>query len=381
MPVLFEEISEDLNLNLVQIGTIWGIVPLGSVIFLLLGGVLCDRFGVKHTIGIACLLAGVTGATRGLSSGFGSLVAVSLLFGLISSLIPVGVMKVCRIWFTNKQLGLVTAVILMGNGIGGSIGSMMSATFLSPLLGGWRNVLFLYGAISVVLGIIWLLTLKETRGTRRTGSDTTAPVLQAVSYVLRIKAIWLIGCSLLAYEGSMLAILGYLPLYLRESGWSAISADGAVTTFILMGIIGAIPLGLLSDRLGRRKAVLIPAIFVAIICTALLPVISNTSLWVILIILGTFRGAYTSLSSAMVLETDTVGFTYSGTAIGLVLTLMRIGCFIASPLGNSLATINLGTPFVFWAILFVCAAIILIFVKETGWKVKKEKKTTYISLQ
>jgi MFS family permease len=380
MPVLFEEIAEELNLNLVQIGTVWGIVPLGSVAFLLVGGVLCDRFGLKRTMGLACLLAGVAGAMRGLSSGFGSLVAISFLFGILASLIPIGVLKSCRIWFPSRQLGLATAVILVGNGIGGSIGSMLSATFLSPLLGGWRNVLFLYGAISILLGILWFFTIKEAQEAGRTGSELTVPVRQAISHVLRIRAVWLIGFSLFAYEGSMLAISGYLPLYLRGSGWAAIRADGALTVLNFVGIIGAIPLGLLSDRLGRRKAVLVPAVLIAIIGTGLLPIASSAALWSILVMLGIFHTAYTSLSNTMVLETDEFGFAYSGTGIGLVYTLMRTGAFVASPLGNSLATISAGMPFVFWTALFVCGAVILMFVKETGWKVKADKKRACVSL-
>ena len=375
MPVLFKEISDELSLNLVEIGTVWGIVPLGSVVFLFVGGVLCDRFGVKRAMGVACLLAGAAGAMRGLSSGFASLVAFSFLFGIVASIIPVGVMKACRIWFTSRQLGFATGVIVTGGGIGAAIGSMLSATILSPLLGGWRNVMFLYGAISVALGIIWLLTIKETKDARTTEYKNTVPARQAILHVLPIKAVWLIGLNLCAYVGSMKAIMGYMPLYLREIGWSPVSADGALTVFTLMTIIGAIPLTLLSDKLGRRKAVLFPAILIAIICTGLLPITSgNAFLWGIFILLGLFHQVYIALTNTMVLEIEEIGVDHAGMALGLALTLQRIGAFIAPPIGNSLAAINLGMPFAFWSILFVFGALILIFVKETGWKAKIEKR-------
>ena len=374
MPVLFKEISEELRLNLVQIGTVWGIVPLGSVVFLFVGGVLCDRFGVKRAMGVACLLAGAAGAMRGLSGGFTSLVGFSFLFGIVASIIPVGVMKACRIWFTSRQLGFATGVIVTGGGIGAAIGSMMSATVLSPLLGGWRNVMFLYGAISVALGIIWLLTIKETKDARTTEYKNAVPARQAILHVLPIKAVWLIGFNLCAYVGSMKAIMGYIPLYLREIGWSAVSADGALTAFTLMTIIGAIPLTLLSDKLGRRKVVLFPAILIAIICSALLPIISGVFLWGVFVMLGVFHQVYIALTNTMVLEIEEVGVARAGMALGLALTLQRIGAFIASPIGNSLAVIDLGMPFVFWSILFVCGALILMFVKETGWKVRRDNK-------
>jgi MFS family permease len=374
MPVLFKEISEELSLNLVQIGTVWGIAPLGSVVFLFVGGMLCDRFGVRRTMGVACLLAGAAGFMRGLSTGFASLVAFSFLFGIVASIIPVGVMKACRIWFTSRQLGFATGVIVTGGGIGAAIGSMVSATILSPSLGGWRRVMFLYGAISVALGIIWLLTIRETKDARTAEYKNAVPARQAILHVLPIKAVWLIGFNLCAYVGGMKAIMGYLPFYLREIGWSAVSADGALTVFTLMTVIGAIPLTLLSDKLGRRKAVLFPAILIAIFCSALLPIMSDIFLWGVFVMLGVFHQVYIALTNTMVLEIEEVGVAHAGMALGLALTLQRIGAFIASPIGNSLAVIHLGMPFVFWAILFVCGALILIFVKETGWKVKIEEQ-------
>ncbi|MFC1871314.1 nitrate/nitrite transporter [Chloroflexota bacterium] len=253
MPVLFKEISDEMGLSLVQVGAIWGMVPLGSIIFLLVGGVLCDRFGVKRTVTMACLLGGIAGAMRGLSNGFVSLVVLSCVFGIITSIIPLAVTKANQVLFTNRQMGLANGVIRAGAGIGAAIGSMISASVLSPWLGGWRNVLFFYGAIAVLIGIIWLLTVKETRREETKDSQSTVPFREGISHVLSIKAIWLLGFTLFAYAGGVQGIAGYLPLYLRESGWQPIQADGVFTVYNLAATAGVIPLALLSDRLGKRK--------------------------------------------------------------------------------------------------------------------------------
>ena len=379
MSVLFAEISQELDLSFVQIGTIWGIAPLGSVAFLFVGGVLCDRFGVKRTVSMACLLGGIVGAMRGLSNGFASLVAISFLLGLLISMVPIGLTKASYIWFPSRQLGLASGVLRTGSGIGSAISSMISATYLSPLLGGWRNVLFLYGAISVVLGIIWILTIKETQYARKTESETKVPVRQAISRVLHIRDVWLLGLTLFAYVGGMRAIAGYLPVYLRNRGWMAIHADGALTAFNLVGTAGAIPLALVSDRVGRRKAVLVPAASIAIVCAGLLPIVSNAFVWAVVIALGVFFSAYIAITITMCLETEGVGAAHSGMAVGLLYTLQRVGHFMAPPVGNSLASINLGMPFVFWASLFVFGLLILILVKETGWRVREDSKVTKVT--
>ena len=67
MPVLFKEISDDLGLNLVEIGAIWGAGNLAGIFISILAGLLSDRFGVKLILGLSCLFVGITGAMRGLS--------------------------------------------------------------------------------------------------------------------------------------------------------------------------------------------------------------------------------------------------------------------------------------------------------------------------
>ncbi|MFC1864075.1 hypothetical protein ACFL1Z_09020, partial [Thermodesulfobacteriota bacterium] len=73
MPVLFNEISADLGLNLVQVGWIWGFSFASGLFTVLLSGLLADRFGAKRILIIACLMAGLTGASRGLATDFTSL--------------------------------------------------------------------------------------------------------------------------------------------------------------------------------------------------------------------------------------------------------------------------------------------------------------------
>ena len=52
LPVLFKEISEDLGLSLVQIGTVWGAASLAGIFVSLIGGILSDRFRVKFLLSV-----------------------------------------------------------------------------------------------------------------------------------------------------------------------------------------------------------------------------------------------------------------------------------------------------------------------------------------
>lgn len=371
MPVLFEEISQDLDLSLVQIGAAWGIVPLAGVFVVLPGGLLGDRFGPKRVLVVACLLAGLAGALRGLSGGFITLAATLFLFGLLTAIIPPIVHKTCGVWFSGRHLGLANGVVSTGMAVGFTVGAMISATILSPLLGGWRNVLFLYGTMSVMMSALWLLTHSgPNQDELSTTYASTAPFREALSRVVRIRDVWLLGFVLAGQIGCVQGVLGYLPLHLRDTGWSGASADGALAAFHATSMVGVIPIALLSDRLGSRKAVLFGATLVLGVGVGLLSVASGAMVWALVIVAGFVRDAFMAVLMSTIIEMNRVGATYAGTALGLVLTLSRLSAFASPPIGNSLADIDASLPFVFWAALAVAGLLGFYLMKQKGTEAK-----------
>jgi MFS family permease len=365
MPALFKEISEDLNLNLVQIGTVWGIANLAGIFLSLFGGLLSDRFGVKFLLSVSCLLVGITGAVRGLSYSFLTLSFTVFLLGIARTIVPISLTKTIGIWFQGRNLGMVMGVFAMGMGLGLMLGPLISATILSPLLGGWRGVLYLYGAVSIAVSILWFLFGREPPQADSTAGDSiSVPFRQALSRLIRIKAIWLIGFTLLLRVGGVMGMIGYMPLYLREQGWTPASADGTLAVFSGVSTICVVPLSSLSDRLGSRKAIMFPALILTLICFILLPLVDGTLIWVLMILSGAFMDGSMAVNLTMLLETEGVGPRDFGTATGILLTLSQFGSVISPPLGNSLASLNPGLPFIFWAALSAAALFTLAPIKE-----------------
>ncbi len=372
LPVLFKEISEDLDLSLVQIGTAWGMFPLAGMFVVLLGGLLGDRFGVKRTLTALCFLTGLSVALIGLSGSFISFVATMFLFGLLGINIPTNVHKAAGIWFPGQQLGLANGIAAMGMGLGFTLGSMIGATVLSPLLGGWRNVMFLYGAVSVGMSILWLLSRSGPGWGKSSASPASSvPFRQALSRVVGIRGVWLLGLCILGQMACIQGVVGYISLYLQDIGWTAASADGSLAAANAAATIATIPIVFLSDKLGSRKIVLLGAILITAISTGLLSVASGALIWVLVIMALLTRDGFMAVLVTMITETKGVGAVYAGTALGLTMTLSRLGGCISPPLGNSLASsANPGSPFILWAAFGAVALFGCYFVKETGWRRK-----------
>jgi NNP family nitrate/nitrite transporter-like MFS transporter len=365
MPVLFKEISEDLGLNLVQIGVVWGMSALTGSITGFIGGAFGDRFGVRRTLTVACLLAGVTGAMRGLANDFVTLSGTLLLSGLIMPMIPMNVHKTCGEWFSGRRLGLANGVVSAGMALGFMIGSMISATVLSPLLGGWRNVLFFYGVLTMLLSIPWALSRPAPSSDRTKPGETDSPSFkQSLRHLVSIKNIWVLGISIFGVGGCIAGTLGYLPLYLREIGWSEASADGALAAFHGISMLFAIPASMLSDRLPTRKMMLVAASIMIATGTSLLFLFQGAVIWVAVVIAGIVRDGFMGIFMTTIIETRGVGGRYAGTASGMVVFFLRFGSFLSPPIGNSLAATDASLPFLFWAILAFCGLVGFYFIQE-----------------
>ena len=373
MSVLFKEVAEDLGMNLVEVGIVWGMPNFAALFIVFVAGLFADRFGAVRVMGIACILAGIFGALRGTTDDFFSLALVTFFMGLSLWVLPSSVFKTTATWFSGRRLVVANGVVSAGFGLGFTVGALISATVMSPLLGGWENVLFLYGGISVLIGLLWLLTVKERSQAHLGAEPTGVPLRQSVARIFPIKSIWLLGLTLLGYGACVQGMVGYLPTYLRDIGWTVASADGSLAAFNALSTLGAIPLALLSARIGLRKAVLFPVLIITIVGITLLPLVGSAAVWVIMIIMGVTRDGFMAVALTISTETEGVGVVYAGTAMGLTQTLMNVGPIISPALGNSLADpANPASPYPFflWAAFGLLALVAFCFVKETGWKQK-----------
>jgi MFS family permease len=372
MPVLFKEISLNLHLNLVSIGTVWGLDPLAGVFIGLPSGLLADRFGIKRTMMVGCFLAAIFGALRGLSVNFITLAASMFFFGFLGASIPNLVAKATVQWFKGQHLALASALTGMAWSVGSMSATTLSATVISPWLGGWRGVMFFWAVPCAALSLVWLFTGREPERHEETErTEVSVPFRQAIAHVARIRDVWMMGLLTVAQFGSTMGLLGYLALYLRDNGWSNAAASSTLTVLNGASMLGMIPMVLISDKFISRKAVLGLAIISTTAMPALLPFVNRTGVWLLIIAGGLLRSGAPPMINVIIFEAQGVGSLYGGTAIGTSTAIGMIGAVLAPPLGNSLASYSSSLPLSFWAALSILGLIPLFFIKSgTGRTVK-----------
>jgi MFS family permease len=368
LAVLFSEIAESLNLDLLQIGLIWGVGSFMGIFTALFGGPIIDYVGTRRSIIVTCILVGFLGAMRGFATDFWTLFIYSFFLGIVQITLPINLIKLNLQWFAPRQLGLASGIMSFGFATGLLLGARLGATVLSPALGGWRNVIFVTGIAGVLLGILWIF-VHPTDEKRSESKFEWSSLLSGIRTVSQFRDLWILGFVGFGVGGLMRGVIGYVPSYLREIGWTGLDADTATSLFFFSSLIGVIPLSYLSDRIKNRRAVMIFAACSMTVGTTILFFANGTVFWVFtaMLIAGFAFDTFMAIQSLSLSRLDGIQMTLVGTAIGFGIMIRNVGASLSPPLGNSLAEKELNLPFLLWAGLGLFALILLLFYyKEQG---------------
>ncbi len=305
-------------------------------------GVLADTLGARIGVALGCLVAGIGSILFGLAETFEIASIGRFLVGLGVSVVFVGLMRSNTQWFSERNYGSVSgATLLLGN-----LGSILAAGPLALLLTttSWRAVFVGIGVLSLGLGILvaaYVRNRPEDAGlpsVRELEGLAPHPPRERhwahdLHGVIATRAVWPSFFMMFGVTGSLFAFAGLwgVPLMRDVFGLDRTGAS-LYTTAALGGFaIGCLLAGWLSDRLGRRKPVILGACVLSVLA------------WLALILLPWGLG-WTGLALYALLGFSAGGFVVgyaaakevvpagvAGMAIALVNTGLFLGAAIMQP--------------------------------------------------
>lgn len=375
VPPLLPEIAAELSLTHTQIGIIWGAWFLGMMLFSLVGGAMADRFGVKRVIAGALIFSAIFCALRGFMPDFQGLTVAMFLFGASLAFIVPNITKGIGIWFGRTELGRANGILSISVGVGLVLGNMMGAAVLSPLLGGWRPTMWLTGAIAAVLFIVWIAGARERPVEEIAGEGAARQpgIWEGLKKVVRVRDLWFVCLIEFCLVGGFLAFQGFLPTMLVEKGMTAARA-GLLLGLTLMssGVFNVVGPSL-SDKLGVRKPFVWPFLLLSSVGVSLVAFFMGGPLIAVLILIAVGVGVAIPLLRTIVLEMDGIGPLHTGSAVGLIFVLNRLGAFILPVvMGVVIDFSHLFWPgFLLLGVLNLVAVRLCLAIKETGLRAKR----------
>lgn len=228
-------------------------------------GVLVDTLGPRRII----LLGGIVSCIGSLWFGLADTLTQALigrtLVGLGVSVTFIAMLKIIALSFDERRFAsLAGAGVFVGN-IGAVLAGVPLAYAATEL--GWRNVFVAVAVASLVLGT---LSWGMMRGSAAMGGvkvDRTV-VMGGLLSVIRNRLTWAPALANLGLAGSYFTFAGLwaMPYLTQVHGYSRSLAATHLSLMYAGFAIGCLVLGFLSDKLHRRKSILIVAstVYVAI---------------------------------------------------------------------------------------------------------------------
>lgn len=301
--VVLPEMVRELGLSRTAGGTVFNAYLLVYVTLTPVTGLLTDLFGARRVISICALILGLGVIFMGTAGGAWSASAFFAIAGLGATGMWAPVITLVQRWYSPRRRGLALGILSTGYGLGFACVGVLFPWVLAAL--NWRYFWYLLGAGALLMSGANAVLLRrdpESAGWLPWGSDTDAATPSAQGperfqrslfrQVLGRRVFWVIGLSYGAVAYSLYGITTYMVDYAgNELGIPLDKASLLATVHGIGQILGVLTILPLSDRLGRRKTIILSNASITACLAGILAAGSHwTLLWLLVGVLAVFYG-------------------------------------------------------------------------------------------
>ncbi|MEC7301554.1 MAG: MFS transporter [Pseudomonadota bacterium] len=351
--VLLPLLKESFNLTFAEIGMIRGAHRAALAIFQLPAGLLAERVGERNLLVVGTAIAGLAYIGLGLSSGFVALLAILFFVGLGSAVQhPLSASIISSAYATGPRRAALGTYAFAGD-----VGKFAFAGGLGLLIAAgidWRGPVVSLGVFTVLAAVVVLFVLLAVQiGGRPEKPQERAEEAKVSGWGIREP----IGFG--ALLGIMIVdnctrngFLTFVAFLLIAGNVDTELAAMAIPAILLGGMWGKLACGVLAERVGIIRTVIITEIGTAIGIVVMIFVEGDMALF-ILPLLGTVLNGTSSVLQGTI--GDLVDQERQSRAFGLFFAISA-ACGIAAPLGFGLLADAISIP----TTMFVIAGIPLL---------------------
>jgi predicted MFS family arabinose efflux permease len=226
-------------------------------------GIMVDTLGPRRVLVAGAIIGGIGSLIFGFAPSLNAALFGRTLVGLGVSVTFVSMLKIIAVWFEESRFASITGLtVLLGN-----LGSVLAGAPLAAVASsvGWRGVFISVGIISLVLAMgCWLLVKDSITSSQTTHTRPKFDRTVVLTNLLRIAknpathpAIWVnFGtCGAFFTFGGLWA----MPYLMQVHGFARNEAASHLSLLFLGFAVGSLMMGNLSDKLGKRRPVLLTA--------------------------------------------------------------------------------------------------------------------------
>jgi MFS transporter, FSR family, fosmidomycin resistance protein len=319
LPVLIDKLS----LSLTAAGSLTAIMQIPAVLNPFLG-YLADKVSVRYFVIFAPAITATLVSSIGFAPNYLNLAVLLFATGVSTAAFhaPAPAM-VARM--SGKRVGLGMSLFMVAGSLGFTVGPLLAVWAVSTwTLDGFWRLMFMGWAASLVL--FFRLRNMAARPEKSGSIRAMLPLVTGVFVPLILFNLFRIPM--------IESITTYLPTYMNKQGASLWIAGVSLSIIEFAGAVGSLTLGMWSDRVGRKRVLLISSVLTPLLMVAFL----NTQGWLIaplLLAMGFMGFSVMPVMLAIVQEQfPNNRATANGLYMMMIFLLRPVGTLVVGMLGD-----------------------------------------------
>ncbi|MEH6949442.1 YbfB/YjiJ family MFS transporter [Bacillus sp. JJ634] len=355
--ILMPFMKENLSLTYEQAGMLGTATSIGYLGMVLFAGILASKWGSKRLVVWGTFLVAIGLLCLSWVTSFISCLVAMAMIGVGTAFTYTPLVNIVVGWFP-KQRGMMIGFLVSGLGLGTLISSTLIPFFTTWFSeSGWRYLWLLYGILSLVVVLVAQAILRDPPiPLRKKGQRDDSLVREVYLHkgVLLVAIIYgLIGFAYLIPQS-------FLFSYFLESNVDRYSAGRIMAFGGIMSIFSGPLWGTISDRIGRKKSLLITLFLGAgsMLIPILFPIqigfVVSQFLWGVTVV--------GMLSLIQALSTEQIHHSYAPIALGYTTVFFAVGQLAGPGLSGWMIDHIGGIPS---ALLLCCGLLFTAFILAT----------------
>ncbi|WP_338290692.1 MFS transporter, partial [Escherichia coli] len=206
------QIMSDFNVDVSHAALMSNVILWAKIVGAVCTALLVSRLGTRKSYFLGCIMIG-SSLLIPFINNFNLLLIIRFLGGLGGAICLVSLVPTVSRFFDNKMASTLNSINCTSNIIG-TIIALTLAGYLSLLFNGWRNLLAIYGLITLILGIIWIVCFTDEE--QQQDNCITISYEQRMSLLKDVLFSRIVWGMIVQYAGAMIMMIfmfTFLPLY------------------------------------------------------------------------------------------------------------------------------------------------------------------------
>ncbi|MEQ5871998.1 MFS transporter [Sagittula sp. NFXS13] len=283
-----------------------------------------DRYGVKRALSGAGVLIALAYMLASLAPSILILSAVQFFIGFGTAAAFGPLIADVSLWF-QRWRGLAVAVTASGNYLAGAIWPLVLAGLSGDAGWRWSYMALAVLTLAIFIPLVLLLGRTVPEDALSQAEAQAREKARATGFSSR-QLVWLLGAAGIGCCVAMSMPQVHIVALCVDYGFGAMAGAQMLSVMLMGGVVSRIGFGLLSDRLGGVRTLLIGSVLQALALFLYLPAGGLVSLYIVSLIFGLSQGGIVPAYAVIVREYlpareagERVGFVIMLTIIGMAL--------------------------------------------------------------